>query len=135
MARGLNKVMLIGNLGNDVELKYTQSGVAVCSFRMATTESYKDQSGNTIDKTEWHNIVMWRRLAEVAGEYLKKGSKVYVEGKLQTRSWEDQNGNKRYMTEIVADRMLMLDRREGSTEEVPVPEEAAETSKDDDLPF
>ena len=103
----LNKVLLIGNLGKDPELKYTQGGTAVCTFSLATTESYKDKDGNRQDKTEWHNIVVWRRNAEVAAEYLKKGKQIYIEGKLQTRSWE-QDGQKKYMTEIVVDRFLML---------------------------
>ena len=100
MSRSLNKVQLIGNLGKDPELKYTPSGVAVATFSIATSESWKDQEGNQQEKTEWHNIVAWRKLAEICGEYLKKGKKVYLEGKLQTRNYE-KDGIKRYVTEIV----------------------------------
>ena len=108
MARGsLNKVMIIGRLGQDPELKYTPQGSAVCTISLATDEGYKDQQGNQVDKTEWHRVVMWRKLAEIAGQYLKKGSLVYVEGKLTTRSY-DKDGQKHYSTEIVADTMTML---------------------------
>ena len=108
MARGsLNKVMIIGRLGQDPELKYTPQGSAVCTISLATDEGYKDQSGNQVDKTEWHRVVMWRKLAEIAGQYLKKGSLVYIEGKLSTRSY-DKDGQKHYSTEIVADTMTML---------------------------
>lgn len=110
MAKGLNKVMLIGNLGKDPELRYTSSGVAVATFSIATSESWKDQDGNTQEKTEWHNIVAWRKLAEICGEWLKKGKRVYIEGRIQNRSYDDKNtGQKRYITEIVADNMIMLD--------------------------
>ena len=115
MAKGLNKVMLIGNLGKDPELRYTSSGVAVATFSIATSESWKDQDGNTQEKTEWHNIVAWRKLAEICGEWLKKGKRVYIEGRIQTRSYDDKNtGQKRYITEIVADNMIMLDGRGGA---------------------
>jgi single-strand DNA-binding protein len=98
--KSLNKVLLIGNLGKDPELSYTASGVAVAKFSVATGERWKDQEGNVQERTEWHNIVAWRKLAEICGQYLKKGSKVYLEGKLQTRSWDDKNtGQKRYATE------------------------------------
>lgn len=110
MARSLNKVMLIGNLGKDPEMRYTPAGVPVASFSMATSESWRDQDGNTQERTEWHNIVAWRKLAEICSEYLKKGKKVYIEGRIQTRSFDDKNtGQKRYMTEIIADNMIMLD--------------------------
>jgi single-strand DNA-binding protein len=110
MAKSLNKVMLIGNLGKDPELRYTPSGVAVATFSIATNESWKDQDGNTQERTEWHNIVAWRKLAEICGEYLKKGKKVYIEGRIQTRSYDDKNtGAKKYITEIVADNLIMLD--------------------------
>jgi single-strand DNA-binding protein len=112
MARGsLNKVMLIGRLGTDPELKYTPQGSPVCNFSLATDESYKDQQGNTVDRTEWHRIVLWRKLAEISGQYLRKGSLVYIEGKLTTRSWE-QEGQKKYTTEIVADSMTMLGNKQ-----------------------
>lgn len=139
MSRSLNKVQLIGNLGKDPELKYTPSGVAVATFSIATSESWKDQEGNQQEKTEWHNIVAWRKLAEICGEYLKKGKKVYLEGKLQTRNYE-KDGIKRYVTEIVADQLIMLDGGGGGkgnsggsvSESAPM---ASEAPKDDDLPF
>ncbi|APG27750.1 single-stranded DNA-binding protein [Syntrophotalea acetylenivorans] len=106
----VNKVILVGNLGKDPELRYTASGTAVCNFSIATTESYKDRDGNRQEKTEWHNIVVWRQLAEICGKYLAKGKQIYIEGKLQTRKWEDRDGNPRYTTEIVADQMQMLGR-------------------------
>lgn len=114
MARGVNKVILIGNLGQDPEVKYMPSGGAVTNVTVATSESWKDKtSGEQKENTEWHRVVFFRRLAEIAGEYLKKGSKVYIEGKLQTRKWQDQSGNDRYTTEIVANEMQMLDSRGG----------------------
>jgi single-strand DNA-binding protein len=109
----LNKVMLIGNLGRDPEVRSTASGVKVSNFSIATTESFTDRNGQKQDRTEWHNIVMWRGLAELAEKYLRKGAQIYVEGKLQTRSWDDQNGNKRQTTEVVVDNLVMLGRREG----------------------
>lgn len=111
MARGVNKVILIGNLGQDPELRYTGSGTAVCNLRLATNESYKDSNGEWVEKTEWHSVVAWARLAEICGEYLKKGSMIYIEGSLQTRSWEDRDGNTRYTTEVKAQEMQMLDSR------------------------
>jgi len=114
MARGVNKVILIGNLGQDPEVKYMPNGGAVTNVTIATSESWKDKNtGEQQDKTEWHRVVFFRRLAEIVGEYLKKGSKVYIEGKLQTRKWQDQSGNDRYTTEIVANEMQMLDSRGG----------------------
>lgn len=114
MARGVNKVILIGNLGQDPEVKYMPNGGAVANVTVATSESWKDKNtGETQEKTEWHRVVFFRRLAEIVGEYLKKGSKVYIEGKLQTRKWQDQSGNDRYTTEIVANDMQMLDSRGG----------------------
>ena len=104
----INKVILIGNLGADPEIRYTQNGAPVATFRIATTERWKGQDGQMQEQTEWHQIVAWRRLAEICGEYLSKGSRVYIEGKLQTRKWQDQNGNDRYTTEIVAREMKML---------------------------
>ena len=113
---GVNKVILVGNLGKDPEVRYLESGVAVANFTLATSETYKDRnSGERKTQTEWHNVVLWRGLAEVAEKYLKKGSQVYVEGKLRTRSWEDNNGNTRYTTEVVGDNMTMLGRREESS--------------------
>lgn len=136
--RGINKVILIGNLGADPEMRYTPQGAAVCTFNMATNETWTDTAGEKQERTEWHRIVAWRRLAEFCSEYLKKGSKIYVEGRLQTRSWEDQNGVKRYATEIVARDIQMLDSRgataETSYEEPPLPPEPP-AAEDDDLPF
>jgi single-strand DNA-binding protein len=106
----VNKVILVGNLGKDPELRYTASGTAVANFSLATTEKYKDRDGNSQEKTEWHNIVVWRQLAEICGKYLTKGKQVYIEGKIQTRSYDDRDGNKRYITEIVVDQMQMLGR-------------------------
>jgi single-strand DNA-binding protein len=115
MARGVNKVILIGNLGKDPEVRYMTSGGAVANVTLATSESWKDkQSGEKQERTEWHNVVFYNRLAEIAGEYLKKGSKVYVEGSLRTRKWQDKNsGADRYTTEIIASEMQMLDGRGG----------------------
>ena len=109
----LNKVMLIGNLTRDPEVRTTPQGVPVASFGLATNLIWKDQSGNRQQKAEFHNIVAWRKLGETCGQYLKRGSKVYVEGRLQTRSWDDQSGNKKYRTEIILDSMIMLDKKEG----------------------
>ncbi|MCG5495711.1 MULTISPECIES: single-stranded DNA-binding protein [Ectothiorhodospira] len=115
MARGINKVILVGNLGNDPEVKYMPSGSAVANVSIATTDRWKDkQSGEMQDRTEWHRVVFFGRLAEIAGEYLRKGSQVYVEGRLQTRKWQTQDGQDRYSTEIVANEMQMLGGRGGS---------------------
>ena len=115
MARGINKVILIGNLGRDPQTRYTQDGRAVTNFSIATSESWKDkQSGEQQERTEWHNIVCFARLGEIAGEYLRKGSKVYIEGRLQTRKWQDKEGHDRYTTEIIANDMQMLDGRAGA---------------------
>jgi single-strand DNA-binding protein len=123
MARGINKVILIGNLGNDPETRYTQSGSAVTNISLATSETWKDkQTGQPQERTEWHRVVFFNRLAEIAGEYLRKGSKVYVEGSLRTRKWQDQSGQDRYTTEIVANEMQMLDSR-GSGQGAPYPDE------------
>ena len=107
----INKAILIGNLGADPEIRYTQSGTPVATFNIATTERWKDKDGQQQEQTEWHRIVAWARLAEICGEYLNKGSKVYIEGRIQTRKWQDQNGNDRYTTEIVAREMKMLSPR------------------------
>ena len=141
MSKGsINKVMLIGNLGSDPELRFTTSGVQVANFSLATTESWTDKNGERQERAEWHRIVLWRRLAEVAGQYLKKGSKIYIEGKLQTRSWEDQNGQKRYTTEVVANSMEMLDGGQAAVAEVDMAYNAREGAaagapSDDGLPF
>ena len=143
---GINKVILVGNLGRDPEMRYTQNGVAVCSFSLATSETYKDRtSGEKVTQTEWHNIILWRGLAETAEKYLRKGSSVYIDGKIRTRKWEDQQGQTRYTTEIIADTMQMLDRRDSSadaSQTVAQPAAAPEKQVDvpgapepDDLPF
>ena len=135
----LNKVMLIGNLGADPEIRYTQSGAAGATFNMATKEQWTSKEGERQEKTEWHRIVAWRRLGEICGEYLHKGSLVYIEGKLQTRSWEDRDGNKRWTTEINALGMQMLDRAGKSGGAAPVdegiPAEEPADFPDDDIPF
>ncbi|MDA0685113.1 MAG: single-stranded DNA-binding protein [Bacteroidetes bacterium] len=146
MARGVNKVILVGNLGKDPELRYTGSGTAVCNFSLATNESYKDSNGEMVEKTEWHNLVVWARLAEICNEYLKKGSQAYFEGSLQSRSYEDKDGNTKYITEIKVREMMMLSGRDagsGSGERSfrpaaksasPAPA-AADSGKSDDYTF
>lgn len=130
----LNKTMLIGNLGADVETRYTQNEVAVANLRMATTERWKDSDGNQQEATEWHRIVAFGRLAEICGEYLAKGSRVYIEGRLQTRKWEDKEGVIRYTTEIVAREMKMLGG--GKSDDVPSsPEDGHEPPMPDEVPF
>lgn len=111
----LNKVILIGNLGNDPEVKQTNSGGTLASFSVATTDRWRDKNGQTHEQTEWHRVVTWNKLAEICGQYLRKGSKVYIEGKLQTRTWEDQQGVTRYMTEVLCREMKMLDSRPQSS--------------------
>ena len=111
--KGVNKVILVGNLGNDPEVRYMPNGNAVANLSLATSESWKDQQGQVQERTEWHRLTMYGRLAEIAGEYLKKGSQIYVEGKLQTRKWQDQQGQDKYTTEIIVDQMQMLGGRGG----------------------
>jgi len=115
MSRGLNKVMLIGNLGNDPEIKYAPSGTPIANLRLATTDNRRNKDGEWEENTEWHRIVMFGKQAEICKDYLRKGSKIYVEGRLQTRSWDDQSGQKRYMTEIVGAQMVMLDPKSQDT--------------------
>ena len=146
MARsGINKVILVGNLGQDPEVKYTAGGAAVTTLSLATSESWKDKdTGSDQEKTEWHRVVLWRRLAEIAGEYLKKGSKVYIEGQLQTRKWE-QDGQTRYTTEVVGRDMQFLDSRGGSSSDSSSYEDTSQDRgsqnlpdsgiTDDDIPF
>ncbi len=151
-SRGVNKVILIGNLGKDPEVRYSPSGSAVTNITVATSETWKDKNtGEQKEKTEWHRVVFFNRLAEIAGEYLKKGSKVYIEGRLQTRKWQDQSGNDRYTTEIVANEMQMLDSRGGGSANfgqdngqsaqrsapaaAPEPVAASGADFDDDIPF
>jgi single-strand DNA-binding protein len=109
--RGVNRVMLIGNLGKDPDIQFLEGSICVAKFSLATTETYKDRNGKLISQTEWHTIVLWRGLAELAQKYLHKGSLVYIEGRLKTRSWEDKEGNKKFATEIVGDNLIMLDKR------------------------
>jgi single-strand DNA-binding protein len=136
----VNKVILIGNLGKDPEVRYTQSGIAVTNFTMATTRTFKKE-GERVDETQWHRIVAFGRTAEVCGEYLSKGKQVYVEGRLQTREWEDKDGNRRWTTEIVTERMQMLGNRLDRVAEQPPPIEEDPFNKslddvpDDDVPF
>lgn len=140
---GVNKVIIVGRLGADPELKYTPDGTAVCKVSVATSETWKDKDGNKQERTEWHKIVMWRKLAEIAGEYLHKGSQAYFEGKVQTRSWETDSGEKRYMTEIVANQMQMLGGKGDGTASKehygdPPPERGSQKQYDipeDDIPF
>ena len=148
-SRGVNKVILIGNLGADPEVRYTPDGAPVANFNLATSESWNDRtSGEKQERTEWHRLVVWRKLAEIAGQYLKKGSKIYIEGKLQTRSWEDQSGQKRYTTEVVVNELQMLDSRGeggggggGGISRDPGPAAQPESgpppdaAEEDDLPF
>lgn len=132
---GVNKVILVGNLGKDPEVRHLEGGAAVANFPLATTETYKDKNGNRNEQTEWHNIVVWRGLAEVAEKYLKKGMTIYIEGKLRTRSWDDKEGNKRYTTEVVGDSFTILSKREPGSGN---PQEDAGSSlpkTGDDLPF
>ena len=143
--RGVNKVILIGNLGADPELRYTPSGAAVATLSVATNEVWKDNDGNQQQRTEWHRVILWRKLAEVAGQYLSKGSQVYIEGRLRTRSWEDKDGVKRYTTEIIGNNMQMLGKKDanGPVPDAPLPEAPGEptnqtdttTDEGDDLPF
>lgn len=148
MARGINKVILIGNLGSDPEVRYMPSGAAVANVSLATSEVWKDkQSGEQQERTEWHRVVFYNRLAEIVGQYLKKGSKIYVEGRLRTQKWQDKNGQDRYTTEIVANDMQMLDSRTGETVSNPVSQTNYQQSApataqtvgehdfDDDIPF
>ncbi|UCG51253.1 MAG: single-stranded DNA-binding protein [Candidatus Latescibacterota bacterium] len=139
---GVNKVILVGNLGADPQLRYTPNGTAVANFNLATTERFTNRNGEREARTEWHRVVAWAKLAEICSEYLKKGKQVYVEGRLQTRQWEDQSGNKKYTTEVVATNMVMLGRV-GETVDVPAQEfpadenatQEAAAGDEDDLPF
>jgi len=152
MARGINKVIIVGNLGADPDTRYMPSGGAVTNLSVATSESWRDkESGDQTERTEWHRVAMFNRLAEVAGEYLHKGSQVYIEGRLRTRKWQDKDGNDRYTTEIVADQMQMLGGRGGgmgagsdSSQRSSQPPQAAQSAGgapraepefDDDIPF
>ena len=113
----VNKVILVGNVGKDPDVRYLDNGVAVASFPLATSETYKDKTGEKHSSTEWHNIVVWRGLAEITEKYVKKGKQIYLEGKIRSRSWEDKEGNKRYITEVIGDNMQFLGKREDSPSE------------------
>ncbi len=131
--RGVNRVMLIGNLGKEPDLQHVDGNIGVVKFPLATTESYKDRSGKLINQTEWHTVVLWRGLADLAQKYLHKGSLIYVEGRLRTRSWEDKEGNKKFATEVVGDNLIMLDKRgEGSQHGTTGPD--VEAFNGDDIP-
>lgn len=139
---GINKVILVGNVGKDPETRHLDNGVAVTTFSLATSETYKNKEGQKVTNTEWHNIVLWRGLAEVAEKYVKKGNPLYIEGKIRTRSWDDKDGNKRYTTEIVADIMQMLGSKQSNEEAASSAPENASTAnienipaEEDDLPF
>jgi len=151
---GINKVILVGNLGKDPEIRTFENGSKVAQFSLATTESYKDKEGNWQEQTEWHNIVLWRYLADKAENSFKKGTRIYLEGKIRSRSWEDKDNNKRYITEILGDKVLLLDKKEGGGYQTPPPpmeepgvsnvsksdnntkaEPQIENSPEDDLPF
>ena len=135
----VNKAILVGNLGDDPEQRFTPSGTAVANFRLATHEQWTNKDGERAERTEWHRIVAWGRLGEICGEYLHKGSQVYIEGRLQTRSWEDRDGNKRYTTEIVAQTMQMLGSPakagKAKTQDESFPSEEPMAIPDDDIPF
>ena len=123
----VNKVILVGFVGNDPEVRYLDSGTPVANFRLATSENYTNRSGEKVSQTEWHNVVVWRGLAEVVEKFVKKGSQLYVEGRIRTRTWDDRDGNKRYTTEIVADNLQMLGKR-GETGDIPSPQEQPQSS-------
>jgi single-strand DNA-binding protein len=131
MADGLNKVMLIGNLGADPEMRFTANGSAVTNFRMAVGRTFRTPDGDRRDETEWFSVVCWNKLAEIVGQHLRKGRKVYVEGRLQTRSWDGPDGQKRYRTEVIANQVLYLDPAGGA----PLPDEAGGDVEPEDIPF
>ena len=143
--RGVNRVMLIGNLGKDPDVQYLEGNIGVAKFSLATTETFKDRSGKLISQTEWHTIVLWRGLADLAQKYLHKGSLVYIEGRLRTRSWEDKDKNKKFATEVVGDNLIMLDKRgeaipnnahqQNEGGEGMGPAEGATPDEPEDLPF
>ena len=129
--RGINKVMLIGNLGKEPEMQYLEGKISVAKFPLATTESYKDRTGKLFTQTEWHTVVLWRGLADLANKYLHKGSLVYVEGRLRSRSWQDKDGNKKFATEVIGDNLVMLDKK---TEAGAIPQQSLDNLDSDDVP-
>jgi single-strand DNA-binding protein len=133
--RGVNRVMLIGNLGKDPDLQYLEGNIAVAKFPLATTETFKDKSGNLVSQTEWHTVVLWRGLAELAQKYLHKGSLVFIEGRLRTRNWEDKDKNRRFSTEIVGDNLVMLDKRKENGTDLPTAEHHQDDSSTPDISF
>jgi single-strand DNA-binding protein len=124
--RGVNRVMLIGNLGKDPDVQYLEGNIGVAKFSLATTETFKDRTGKLVSQTEWHTVVLWRGLAELSQKYLHKGSLVYIEGRLRTRSWEDKDGNKKFATEVVGDNLIMLDKKMDGSQSANQPPEAME---------
>ncbi len=132
--RGVNKVVLIGNLGKDPDMQFLEGNIGVAKFSLATTETFKDRSGKLISQTEWHTIVLWRGLADLAQRYLHKGSLVYIEGRLKTRSWEDKDGNKKFATEIVGDNLIMLDKRTDGSGGTPGMEDFEGPDQDTETP-
>jgi len=133
--RGVNRVVLIGNLGRDPDLQYLEGNIAVAKFPLATTETFKDKNGNLVSQTEWHTVVLWRGLAELAQKYLHKGSLVFIEGRLRTRNWEDKDKNKRFSTEIVGDNLVMLDKRKDNNDNIPPTEHQDTTPVSTDVNF
>ena len=137
---GVNKVILVGNLGKDPEIRHLDNGIAVANFSLATTESYTNKQGERVNQTEWHNIVLWRGLADVAEKYLKKGNSIYLEGKINTKKWEDKEGVTRYSTDIIADKMTMLGSKSDNSNSAatavsPAESSPTKSSGNDDLPF
>jgi single-strand DNA-binding protein len=132
--RGVNRVMLIGNLGKDPDIQHLEGNIGVAKFSLATTETFKDRAGKLISQTEWHTVVLWRGLAELAQKYLHKGSLVYIEGRLRTRSWEDKEGNKKFATEVVGDNLIMLDKRSDGSPHPPVSHEGVDGTGNTDSP-
>jgi single-strand DNA-binding protein len=133
--RGVNRVMLIGNLGKDPDVQFLEGNIAVAKFPLATTETFKDRSGKLVSQTEWHTVVLWRGLAELAQKYLHKSSLVYIEGRLRTRSWEDKEGNRKFATEVVGDNLIMLDKRADSSGTTPHTEGGIEGMGGSDMPM
>jgi single-strand DNA-binding protein len=132
----INKVILIGNVGKDPELRHLENGTPVCQFTMATSETYTNKSGEKVTNTDWHNIVLWRGLAEIANKYVKKGSQIYIEGRIKNRSYDDKEGNKRYITEIVGDNMQLLGRKPDDSNQQPAgppPSQESKTQQDSDV--
>jgi single-strand DNA-binding protein len=132
--RGVNRVMLIGNLGKDPDVQFLEGNIGVAKFPLATTETFKDRSGKLVSQTEWHTVVLWRGLAELAQKYLHKGSLVYIEGRLRTRSWEDKEGNRKFATEVVGDNLIMLDKRTDGSSSMPADHGSAEGVGNTDVP-